>query len=236
MFLERAKKLFQRNKVKINSVLLEILLIFIGVTISGIFADYIENSKDNKFIKENLKLYRKELIDNNKVNNLYYSLRSKNLLKLKEFNEMVANKNLNENDLKNFTNSINFAVTGGSISNNNYGYKNIINKDINLIKNTDFKNSLLDFNDFLIHNIEDFETANQYNRLFKNNIENYIRYDYKNRVILSTKNLQNIKKDFSFLNRLNDIILYEEMRLEMLKYTVKRSEKMIKLIDNELNS
>ncbi len=231
MFL--SKLFFNRyfKDIKPSYLLIEVFLIFIGITTANYFQEIKINNNNKKFIKENLLLFENELNKNIKVNNHYIKAH----LKLNVKFDNLANQLFNTMDTNQFienNKSLVFLIDNLSICDFNQGVENIVKKDINLLKNNDMINiiesSLLDF-DQVRSTLKGFNSEIE---KLKSIIFINFEIDFNENKILSVKDLEVLKKNYQFKNQMlfvnylrkmyvNDLTSFNQT-LEITKQKVKR--------------
>lgn len=90
MFVTRRifnKEFYQ--KFKLGYIALEIVLIFIGITLASRYNLYKEAQKTDKFLIDNLKLYKENLASNVTINGYYLRGRKKELDSILKFRDLL---------------------------------------------------------------------------------------------------------------------------------------------------
>ncbi|MBN8566040.1 MAG: hypothetical protein J0M25_04815, partial [Flavobacteriales bacterium] len=134
------------QKFKLGYIALEVLLIFIGITLASKYNTYKEAQKTDKFLIDNLKLYKENLESNLRINSHYLNGRKIELDSIIKFRDLLLTKNYSEQDILKHQQYIVLLFNTLTISNENTGFKNISNKDINIIKSEELKQRIIDYN------------------------------------------------------------------------------------------
>jgi hypothetical protein len=100
MFITR--RIFNKEfyeKFKLGYIALEIVLIFIGITLASKYNTYKEAQKTDKFLIDNLKLYKENLSSNLLANGYYLRGRKTELDSIIQFRDLLLTKNYTEQDI-----------------------------------------------------------------------------------------------------------------------------------------
>ncbi len=204
------KRLFNRIKSQrlfdFKSIVIELALIFTGITLAAKYSEYQNNIQDQKFLKETITQIYSEIKTDSLINYYYWKGQNQRIIEMKEMNKCITEKNekkLLSDSLKTYflklTNTI-------SISNTTLGFTKLINKDVNLIKNEEIKNELLEYYNSMSYNEKDVELFNQNVLEIKpfifKHFQNYKSYENFDRII----DVQKLIADVEFLNTINYMI------------------------------
>lgn len=234
------KRVFNKEfyeKFKLGYIALEVLLIFIGITLASRYNSYKEAQKTDKFLIDNLKLYKENLSSNLRANGYYLRGRKVELDSIIKFRDLLLTKNYTEQDILKHQKYIVSLFNTLTISDENTGFKNISNKDINIIKSNKLKQKIIDFTISMDYNNADVAF---YNR----NIErmpDYLFHHFKNinhdnRSIEEVISIENLKRDNQLINFLNLIIYERQIYLDLLERGfMVPTNNLIKEIDAEIS-
>jgi len=238
MFITR--RIFNKEfyyKFKLGYIVLEVVLIFIGITLASKYNLYKEAQKTDKFLIDNLRLYKENLSSNLIVNGYYLRGRKIELDSIVTFKELLITKNYTEEDILKHQKHIVLLFNTLTISNDNTGFKNIYTKDINIIQSSELKQKLIDYNIMMDYNSYD---VTAYNR----NIErmpDYLFHHFQNinfekNSIEAVYSLEKLKEDDKLINYLNQIIYERKIYLDLLdRAFVKPTNILIKEISDEIS-
>lgn len=234
------KRVFNKEfyeKFKLGYIALEVLLIFIGITLASRYNSYKEAQKTDKFLIDNLKLYKENLSSNLRANGYYLRGRKVELDSIIKFRDLLLTKNYTEQDILKHQKYIVSLFNTLTISNENTGYLNLANKDINIIKSREFKQKIIDYTINMDYNNSDVAF---YNR----NIErmpDYLFHHFKNinydsKTIEAVISVENLKNDDRLINFINQIIYEREIYLELLERSFwVQTNNLIKDIEVEIS-
>jgi hypothetical protein len=219
MFITRRifnKEFYQ--KFKLGYIALEIVLIFIGITLASKYNSYKETQKTDQFLIDNLKLYKENLSSNLVANGYYLRGRRIQLDSLIKFRDLLLTKNYTEHDILKHQKYIVLLFNTLSISNENTGLKNIANKDINIIKSNDLKQSIIDYGIRMDNNAMDVLSFNK--RIEQ--MPEYLFHHFQNinfdaTTIDQVISVDKLKQDDQLINYLNQIIYERKLYLELLE-------------------
>lgn len=225
------------QKFKLGYIALEVLLIFIGITLASKYNTYKEAQKTDKFLIDNLKLYKENLESNLRINSHYLYGRKNELDSIIKFRDLLLTKNYSEQDILKHQQYIVLLFNTLTISNENTGFKNISNKDINIIKSEELKQRIIDYNISMDYNNADVA-------LYNRNIErmpDYLFHHFKNinhdkRSIEEVISIENLKQDNRLINFLNQIIYERQIYLDLLERGfIVPTNNLVKEIDAEIS-
>lgn len=236
MFL--SKKLFNSSfrDIKLSYIIIEVVLIFIGVTFANLAYEKTVEKKDNKFISESLVLYKSELSKIIQENERTLKHLENIQEEYNEFYKMLKDTTVSENEIiANQKGAVNI-IYPLLVYTKQTGLKNIINKDINLIQDFEFITLLGDHMFLLEHMTNSF---NYYNdeifKLYELFIE-HINVDFDKNEIRGFKNLENLRNDVKFNNQLSQVLFLRKHHINDLRLLNEVYFKnMIESIDDYLN-
>lgn len=186
--------------IKPSYLLIEVFLIFIGISAANYFQGIKTNSNNKNFVKENLELFSNELSKNIKVNNHYKKVH----IKLNQEISELSNRLFNSQDTNNLFNNqkrLIALIDNISISDYKQGVENIIQKDINLLKSQKMINTIESV-------LLSFDQTNRTLRIYNTEIDKLrelifknFEFDFNNNKILSIKDIESLKNDLHFKNQ-----------------------------------
>lgn len=215
------KRVFNKEfyeKFKIGYIALEIVLIFIGITLASKYNSYKEAQKTDKFLIDNLKLYKENLSSNLLANGYYLRGRKIQLDSIIKFRDLLVTKNYTEQDILKHQKYIVLLFNTLSISNENTGLKNISNKDINIIKSNDLKQSIIDYSIKMDNNAMDVMSFNKrIEQMPEYLFHHFHNINFDSTTIDHVISLDKLKQDDQLINYLNQIIYERKLYLELLE-------------------
>lgn len=219
MFITR--RIFNKEfyeKFKLGYIALEIVLIFIGITLASKYNTYKEAQKTDQFLIDNLKLYKENLSSNLLANGYYLRGRKTELDSIVKFRDLLLTKNYTEQDILKRQKYIVALFNTLSISNENTGIKNISNKDINSIKSTELKQRILDYTILMDNNAADIVSYNRNIERMPNYLfQHFQNIDFENRTVGAITSIEQLKQDDQLINYLNQIIYERKNYLDLLE-------------------
>lgn len=233
------KRVFNKEfyeKFKLGYIALEVLLIFIGITLASRYNSYKEAQKTDKFLMDNLKLYKENLSSNLWTNGYYFRGRKVELDSIIKFRDLLLTKNYTEQDILKHQKYIVALFNTLTISNENTGYMNIANKDINIIKSHILKQKIIDYSISMDYNNSDVAFYNRnIERMPDYLFHHFKNINYDNKTIEAVISIENLKQDNRLINFINQIIYEREIYLELLELgLVKPTNNLIKEISVEI--
>lgn len=224
----KAKRIFD-----LKYIIVELALIFTGITLAASYNDYKNEVQDEKFIKETIIQIYHELKSNNFINT-YYTKGQKETLK----NIKTLKKYILEHDKKGLQSKeamIYFSRLTNmlSLSNSNLGFTKLVNKDINLVKNEKVKNEIINYYDSMNYDLKDLDF---YNRQILETkpflIKHFINFNISEENYSSIKNIDSLINDNEFLNNLNFTINSLESYISTNEFgVIPSTNKMIKKLE-----
>jgi hypothetical protein len=215
------KRIFNKEfyeKFKLGYIALEIVLIFIGITLASKYNTYKEAQKTDQFLIDNLKLYKENLSSNLLANGYYLRGRKTELDSIVKFRDLLLTKNYTEQDILKRQEYIVALFNTLSISNENTGIKNISNKDINSIKSTELKQRILDYTILMDNNASDIVSYNRNIERMSNYLfQHFQNIDFENRTVGAITSIEQLKQDDQLINYLNQIIYERKNYLDLLE-------------------
>ncbi len=235
------KRIFNKEfyeKFKLGYIALEIVLIFIGITLASKYNSYKETQKTDKFLIDNLKLYKENLSSNLLANGYYLRGRKIQLDSIIKFRDLLVTKNYTEQDILKHQKYIVLLFNTLSISNENTGLKNIANKDINIIKSNDLKQSIIDYSIKMDNNAMDVMSFNKrIDRMPDYLFHHFQNINFDSATIDHVISLDKLKQDDQLINYLNQIIYERKLYLELLEMGFfKPTYKLAEAINGEIES
>lgn len=236
----RLKKLIEAIKSKkildLKSIIIEITLIFIGITLAAKYNQYQTDSQDEKFLKETIFQIHSELKNDKEVNGKYYLKgQVQKLSKIIQLKEAILKKDysaLEDNSKKKTIAELQIKL---SMSNSTLGFKKLIEKDINLLKNEHLKNKLLSYYEMMDNNLKDLDGFNKDIEFIKPFLYKHFRnIDFFESNFESIVDKDKFVNDNEFLNILNTIILDLKINISTNKDgIIPRNEDLTKELEKE---
>jgi|LakMenE18May11ns_1017448.scaffolds.fasta_scaffold9941666_3 hypothetical protein len=215
------KRIFNKEfyeKFKLGYIALEIVLIFIGITLASKYNTYKEAQKTNKFLIDNLKLYKENLSSNLLANGYYLRGRKTELDSIIQFRDLLLTKNYTEQDILKHQKYIVLLFNTLTISNENTGLKNISNKDINSIKSNDLKQSLIDYTLQMDNDALDVINFNKRVEQMPGHLfQHFQNINFDLQTIDHVISIDKLKEDNQLINYLNLIIYERKIYLNLLE-------------------
>jgi hypothetical protein len=215
------KRIFNKEfyqKFKLGYIALEIVLIFIGITLASKYNTYKEAQKTDQFLIDNLKLYKENLSSNLVANGYYLRGRKIQLDSIIKFRDLLLTKNYTEQDILKHQKYIVQLFNTLSISNENTGLKNISNKDINIIKSNELKQSIIDYSIRMDNNAMDVMGFNKrIEQMPEYLFHHFQNINFDGTTIGHIISLDKLKQDDQLINYLNLIIYERKLYLDLLE-------------------
>ena len=232
-------KIFRRLKENIRFdfkyVIVEILLIFTGITLAATYNNYQIQLKDEAFLKESISQIYGEIIGDSKINIHYSNSINRRINSLNRVQEHLLNRD--EDSINSIESMRVFSglPTTLTLSNSTLGFHRLKEKNLNLIKDAALRNQLVDYYDFMSYNIQDVEDFNNDIRKINPFIFKHFRnYDFLESKYDGIVDINNLFEDYAFENNIGFINSNLEMYEEMIKIgIIPRSNSLIKTLEKE---
>ncbi len=229
------------DRIKLKKILdlkyivVELALIFTGVTLAAKYNDYQNDLQDKKFLKEAISQLYSELKTDYQDNAVYLNGQKKRVNKIIKLKNLILNKKGNEINSDEIKKIISNLPNPISLSNSTLGFKKIEAKNINLIKDTKTKNDLLSYYDMMIFNQIDVNNFNKniidVKPFMLKYFKNYSFWDMNYDSIIDLDKLLN---DSEFLNTLNFIISDLKLNIDTNeKATLPISKQLIEELEQD---
>lgn len=236
MILRRILEGIKSKKIlDLKYLVVELALIFTGVTLASKYNDYQNDLQDKKFMKEAISQLYSELKTDYQANTFYVNSLKKRVDETIKLKNLILNKNVNEINSNEIKKTISVLPNIIYLSNNTLGFKKLEAKNINLIEDTKTKNDLLSYYDMMIYNQLDVNNTNKdiidIKPFMLKYFKNYSLWDYNYDSIIDLDKLIN---DPEFLNTLNFIITGLKVCIDTNeKATLPRSKKLIEELEED---
>lgn len=233
------RRILDRIKLKkildLKYIVVELALIFTGVTLAAKYNDYQNDLQDKKFLKEAISQLYSELKTDYQDNAVYLNGQKKRVNKIIKLKNLILNKKGNEINSDEIKKIISNLPNPISLSNSTLGFKKIEAKNINLIKDTKTKNDLLSYYDMMIFNQIDVNNFNKniidVKPFMLKYFKNYSFWDMNYDSIIDLDKLLN---DSEFLNTLNFIISDLKLNIDTNeKATLPISKQLIEELEQD---
>lgn len=217
MILNKIFRHFKESKIlDLKYIIIEIALIFAGITLAANYNNYQNQLKDEAFLKETITQIYEELKTDNQINNLYSKSLKEKLNGLNLIQTILLDKKsdlLNSNDVKNSIASLPNTL---SLSNSIIGFNRLKDKNLNLVKNKKIRNELINYYDHMNYNIKDISDFNNDILQIKPYIFKYLKnYNFLERTYDTIINLNDFYEDNAFENQIgfinSDLKMYEDI-------------------------
>lgn len=235
MIFNKIYRHFKDKKIlDIKYIIVEITLIFIGITLAAKYNNYQNQLKDEAFLNEAIIQIHQELIKDKEENIVYYEAQKQKAKNISLIRKSFLEKNeivLKSDSLKNiFIHLPNFI----SISNYNLGYSKLSNKNINLIENNELKNQIIRYYNNMSYLITDVSSFNKdieaLKPYFLKHFKNFRPFETFEEII----DIKNMTNDNQFLNSLN--FVESDMLINMKSYEdyfIKHNTSLIQSLEKE---
>lgn len=235
MILNKIFRHFREKKIfDLKYIVVEIALIFAGITLAAKYNNYQNELKDEIFLEETIRQIYDELKKDSLANYYYWKGQTQKKADIETIKKVFLDKDqskLNSQELKNIFLSLPNTI---SISNIKLGYQRLSDKNINLIKNNSLKRALIEYHATMDYNAKDVEGFNmnilEIKPFISKHFRNYVQFESYD-AIIDPSNLMN---DDVFLNYLN--FIKSDMQLSIDTYNiffVKKNKKLINDLEQE---
>lgn len=236
MFL--SKRLFNKNfkDIKLTYVIIEVVLIFIGVTFANLAYEKSLQKKEGKFVLENLELFKNELkksIDYNERSLIVYGDLQDDY---EYFNSLFKNTNVTEEEILENQNKFMDITLGYLKIDEQIGLNNILNRDLNLIKDFEFITELIRFSRIVEHMNNSIDYYNDEINKLQNLIIEEISVDFHLFKVTGFKDLESLRKNTLFNNQLESVIYLRNHYLSDINILIEYFNKMIESINEYINN
>lgn len=235
MILNKFFRHFKENKIlDLKYIIVEIALIFAGITLAAKYNNYQNQLKDEAFLKETISQIYDELnnsIEKSKNDNKNYK---KFILDLKLTKNILIHKNKDSLESQFFRDNILLLTVPFHKKNDDIGYQTLIDKNISLIKNKELRYKINKYYDEIKTSHQNIDYVNS-NVLEINKILNktIIINDY-NTSEFQIIDKQNIYENNEFINCLSTgIISFSGIQGDNKYFTIRLGEELIKNLEKE---
>ena len=229
MILNKIYRRFKEIKIfDLKYIVVEIALIFAGITLAAKYNNYQNQLKDEIFLEETIRQIYDELKKDSLANYYYCKGQTQKKEDIEVIKQVFLDKNESRLDSEELKNIFKLLPNTISISNIKLGYQRLSDKNINLIKNNSLKRALIEYYATMDYNVKDVEGFNrnilEIKPFISKHFRNYVQFENYD-AIIDAKNLMN---DDVFLNYLN--FIKSDMQLSIDTYNVFFVKKNSKLI------
>ncbi len=232
-------KIFRRLKKDIRFdfkyIIVEILLIFTGITLAATYNNYQIQLKDEAFLKESISQIYGEIIGDSKVNLHYFNSINSRINNLNRVQEHLLNRD--EDSINSIVAMRVFSSLPNTLtlSNSTLGFHRLKEKNLNLIKDADLRNQLVNYYDHMSYNMQDLEGFNSDIRKINPFIFKHFRnYDFLESKYDGIIDINNLFEDYVFENNIGFINSNLEMYEEIIKIgIIPISNSLIKTLERE---
>lgn len=228
MFFRRLYNWRVLMNTNIKHILIEIALIAIGVLLATSVSSIIEKQQEQSYIRTNLALAVVNLKENNRINEIYMKAHKNQLRNYRALQKRIR---LRDDSWLDDKDQLILLSTTLSLSNANVGINNIINNNINGISDAELRIQLIDYLDFMGHNITDLDNFNTSIDLYSNLMSKHCEdVNYSNVSFKSIVNLDDFYADHEMQNQLDRVLFDREIYIDIIEHGI--MSKSNELIDN----
>ncbi len=235
MILNKIFRHFKENKIlDLKYIIVEIALIFAGITLAAKYNNYQNQLKDEAFLKETMIQIHEEF-----EKNIDFATRETKAFE-KYKNTLILTKNIlvnqNKDSLSLFFFKENLSSLSGPfhIRKIDIGYKTLLNKDISLIKNKKIRFELIkyfDEYDITLQNINYINYIQNQNLLY---LKDNVKFVNLNKDEIDTNDYKFYFNNQKLLNCFNfSISCYENYIFENEYFNIKLAKELIKNLEKE---
>lgn len=199
----------------IKYIIVELVLIFTGITLAASYNDYKNDQQDKKFVKETMVQMYQEIKKNDFANKLYTKGQRDRVAQLKKVKEYILTQNKKALLSKEVMLVFSSLITTITLDNYHLGYTKLINKDINLVKEEEVKNDIIRYYTIMGYCEEDLNGYN--NQILETKpflIKHFVNINIMDHTYAEIKNIDLLINDYEFLNYLNLTINSLELNIE----------------------
>lgn len=229
------RQLKERKIFDLKYIIVEIALIFVGITLAAKYNNYQIHLKDEAFLKESIIQIYDEIIGDNRLNTHYSTFVKGKINDLSLVQEYLLNKNFDSiNSLQSMRVISNLPNTG-SLSNSTLGFERLKEKNLNLVKNSNLRNELVNYYDHMAYNLKDLENFNNDISEIKPFVFKHFRnYDFLDQKYESIVNVDDLFADVAFQNNIgfinSNLKLYDDI---IIMGIIPKSNALINSLEKE---
>jgi hypothetical protein len=225
----------EKNILDIKYIIVEIALIFTGITLAAKYNNYQSQLRDEAFLKETIIQIHEELKIDKKINFRYYKFLNNKINGLNSVQEYILSRNLDSLNSSNTEKIFSNLPNTLSLSNSTIGFNRLKEKNLNLIKNGEIRKELINYYDHMYYNLKDVEDFNRDINEIKPCVFKYLKnYDFWNKTYDSITNSDELFEDRIFENRIGFITTnlktYEDI---INKGILPKSNSLIEALEKE---
>ena len=226
-----------KNKkiLDLKYIIVEIVLIFTGITLAANYNNYQNDLQDQKFLKEVITQIHSEISDDAKFNKRSIDIQEKKIVEYQEFIKIVKEKSITEINSNKSKEVVSDMTNYIDNSNSTSGYDRLKEKNINLIKNIKLKNQLIRYYEMMNKLMRDVKLFDTDKKELKPFVFKYFKnYDYYNSSYDSFTNIDEMNKDRVFLNTINYVISNYIINIDSFKNGgIPESKKTMEALEKE---
>ena len=232
-------KIFRHLKEKkifdLKYIVVEILLIFTGITLAAKYNNYQIQLHDETFLQESISQIHGEIIEDNKINTHYSKFVNGRITSLNLVQEYLLNRNVDS--INSITSMRIFSELPNTctLSNSTLGFDRLKEKNLNLIKNSDLRNQLVAYYDHMSYNMKDLANFNTDIEKIKPFMFKHFRnYDFLQRKYDSIINVNDLFEDYAFENNIGFINSNFEIYGDIINSgIIPKANSLIKTLEKE---
>ena len=235
MILNKIYRHFKESKIlDIKYIIVEIALIFAGITLAAKYNNYQNQLKDEAFLKETITLIHSDIKNNiseaNRCNKSYNEYEDDLFL----LRNVLINKNIDSLNSIFFKENILLIALPYPKINNNVGYQTLVNKNISLLKNSELRYELISYYEEVkvsqdnidLINLNTVEALKTLNKTF------LIKDHIKSEIIINDN--EEIFKNKEFYNSITtSIMIFEGLKGDNKYIIINFGEKLLKNLEKE---
>jgi len=236
MILKRILNRIKSKKIlDLKYLVVELALIFTGITLASKYNDYQNDLQNKKFLKEAVSQLYSELKTDYQVNAFYCKVQKRRVDEIIKLKNLILNKKVKEINSDEIKKTISDLPITINLSNSTLGFKKLEAKNINLIEDSKTKNDLINYYDMMLYNQLDIDSFNKDIIGIKPFMLKYFRnYSLWDRNYDSIIDMDKLINDSEFLNTLNFIISDLKTCIDTNeRATLPRSKKLIEELEDD---
>lgn len=207
------------KRMQLKYILVEIALICIGVLLATYMTSRVQKNQNQKFIKNNLILAINDLSENDRINTHYWKHHKKLLEEYREMQKWIKAKDTVWFEKKDLLLQLSTHI---SLANENVGFLNIVNNDINKIEDKQLKLQIIDYLDFMKQNMLDMNSFNANIDGYSNlSSKHFIDADYGKGTFARMGDFEKFYSDYETQNQLDKVLFERLIYLELIEFGIK---------------
>ena len=224
-----------KRVLDLKHIIIEIALIFTGITLAANYNEYQNDVQDEKFLKEIITQIYTEVLEDQKFNISSVGFQEKAIVNYQNFIKNIKEKNIVEINSDESKMTVSNMTDYLNNANNTFGYNKLKEKNLNLIRNQKLKFQLSNYYEMMDKLMSDIKIYDEDKKELKPFIFKYFKnYDYYNYNYDDFTNVDEMAKDDVFINTIYYVISDYKINIDSFKQVgIPTSKKLVTALEKE---